>query len=70
MERASSLEPFMGYPRFEVMLTDPHAERTGSLYAQAIDPVICNYRFELRKVGKCGDTPHSIQGFAAATIEC
>jgi len=47
----------MGYPRLRVVLTDPHADRAGSLYAQEIDPVICNYRFELCKGRKCRDTP-------------
>ncbi len=37
----------MGYPRLRVISTDPHADRAGSLYGQGIDPVICNYRFEL-----------------------
>lgn len=44
----------MGHPRLSVILRDPHAEHTGSLYAQVIDPVICDYRFELREGRNAG----------------
>lgn len=47
----------MGHPRLSVMSRDPHAEHIGSLCAQVIDPVICDYRFESREGRNAGQGP-------------